>query len=78
MTHPVRLETESGHFVVAGTLHFQTLPTIIVWGQRIFALYEAGALGFPSRYRERFAVALTYASDVDPIPAREPKAIREA
>ena len=74
--NPIRLETESGHFVVASRMMFQTLPTVVVWGERFFVLYEAGATGFPSRYRERFSVAIVETSDVDPCPQREPAATK--
>lgn len=76
--HTVRLETETGHFVVAGQIPpFQTMPTVVLWGQRVFALYEAGANGHPSRYRERFTVALVVESEQDPIPQREPRTQEE-
>lgn len=71
----VRLETETGHFVVATRLPpYQMLPTGILWGDRMFFLYEAGANGFPSRYRERFWVGAVETSDEDPCPQKEPSA----
>lgn len=72
--HTVRLETESGHFVIAGRIPpYLTLPTILVWGERFFHLYEAGSGGRPHRYRERFTVVLIEIDENDPIPQLEPK-----
>lgn len=72
MFHNVRLETESGHFVVATRFMFQTMPSVLIWGDRVFMLYEAGVGGYPSRYRERFAVAVVETFDTDPLPNKEP------
>lgn len=73
MMYPCRLETETGHFVIATQVAFQTVPTALLWGERLFVLYEAGQNGYPHRYRERFWTAVVQESDVDPIPSKEPK-----
>lgn len=55
----VRLETSNGELVVHGDVPpFVTPPDVLVWGTRVFQLYESECEG-AAVYRECFAVYLT-------------------
>ena len=55
----VRLETTDGDHVTDAVMPpFETLPSVVMWGVRVFKLYDKGCPGVLPRYRETFAVAV--------------------
>lgn len=60
---PVELQTSDGHLVVTGRVPpFMTPAEVILWGSRVFKLFEETEQRIV--YRETFAV---YLVDADPL-----------
>lgn len=54
----IRLETANGDYVITGIIPpFQTLPEVVIWGERVFRLASDDGEATPV-YREVFFVAV--------------------